>query len=42
VDVVLDGGDKALIFYFVHPGRPCADKRSLQFRHSLLQVRFLT
>ena len=37
VDVVVDGS-RALIFYFVHPGRPCADRHSLQFRHSVLQV----
>ncbi len=43
VDVVTSLGgvvDKALIFYFVHPGRPCCqeNRNSLKFRMSVLQV----
>ena len=32
--------DKAFVFYFVHPGRPCCehDRSSLQFRQSAIQV----
>mmetsp|Transcript_32273 Transcript_32273/g.54403 ORF Transcript_32273/g.54403 Transcript_32273/m.54403 type:complete len:415 (-) Transcript_32273:316-1560(-) len=37
VDVVVDA-DRAFLFYFVHPGRPCQQKASLQFRQSVLQV----
>jgi hypothetical protein len=40
VDVVVLDNERALVFYFVHPGRPCceSDRRSLQFRYSAIQV----
>lgn len=41
LNLVVVDGDRLLIFYFVHPGRPCLERNSLQFRQSMLQVNFL-